>query len=224
MKLANTTLTFLDLIFSLLGVTTILTLILSDPNAIENVLGTNFDDTIIGNARGDYLYGGAGANLLIGGAGNDTLQGCPAQKVFLDFNSEADPTLPAYTRDQQQTILQRLTADYANFAYTFTLTPPPSGPYTTIYFNVSALRGIESYFAVSSWANVMPPSALIASSPSVPSVAVPDRITPMARSRWSWARASKNTSMERAGARLRWRGLSVNTPSVMPRSVLGGMT
>ncbi len=44
-----------------------------------------------------------------------------------------------------------------------------------------ALRGIPSYFADrSSWQNVMPPPALIAFSPRVPSVALPERITPMA--------------------------------------------
>ena len=47
----------------------------------------------------------------------------------------------------------------------------------------TALRGIESYRAESSCANVIPPSALMASRPSVPSVAVPERITPIARSR-----------------------------------------
>ena len=44
-----------------------------------------------------------------------------------------------------------------------------------------ALRGMLLCWAVSSWAKVIPPSALISSSPSVPSVAVPDRITPIAR-------------------------------------------
>ena len=70
----------------------------------------------------------------------------------------------------------------------------------------TALRGIESYLAESSCANVIPPSALIASSPSVPSVAVPERITPMARSRWSCASDSKKKSigpMRRARLRAR---------------------
>ena len=45
-----------------------------------------------------------------------------------------------------------------------------------------ALRGILSYLAdFGACAKVIPPSALIASNPSVPSVAVPDRMTPMAR-------------------------------------------
>jgi hypothetical protein len=40
-------------------------------------------------------------------------------------------------------------------------------------------------------AYVMPPSALMASNPCVPSVAVPDRMTPIACSRRSAANASR---------------------------------
>ncbi len=43
-----------------------------------------------------------------------------------------------------------------------------------------ALRGMPSYAAeAGSWAKAMPPSALIAFAPSVPSEPVPDRITPI---------------------------------------------
>ena len=42
-----------------------------------------------------------------------------------------------------------------------------------------ALRGIEPSRADPSWAKVILPSALIVSSPSVPSVDVPDRIAPI---------------------------------------------
>jgi hypothetical protein len=49
------------------------------------------------------------------------------------------------------------------------------------HYTAMTLHGIESQHAKSSWAQVIPPSALIATSPSVPSVAVPDRITPIAR-------------------------------------------
>jgi hypothetical protein len=45
----------------------------------------------------------------------------------------------------------------------------------------TALRGMLSYFAdSSSWANVIPPAALMARHPSVPSEAVPDKMTPIA--------------------------------------------
>jgi Ca2+-binding RTX toxin-like protein len=58
-----------------------LTLLLSDPAAIDNVLGSMYDDTLIGNvlnntfsaqAGNDYLEGGAGDDVLIGGTGSDT--------------------------------------------------------------------------------------------------------------------------------------------------------
>ena len=70
----------------------------------------------------------------------------------------------------------------------------------------TALRGIESYLAESSCAKVIPPSALIASNPSVPSLAVPDSTTPMARSRWSCASDSKKESIGRCGVRVFGRG------------------
>ncbi len=45
-----------------------------------------------------------------------------------------------------------------------------------------AASGMPSYLALDgSWAKVMPPSALMAASPSVPSEAAPDRTMPMAR-------------------------------------------
>ena len=87
----------------------------------------------------------------------------------------------------------------------------------------TALRGIELKRAESSCAKVRPPSALMASRPSVPSVALPERITPMARSHWSRARASRKWSMERGATRCGGRGRSCSTPRTMPRLVLGGM-
>jgi hypothetical protein len=47
--------------------------------------------------------------------------------------------------------------------------------------NAMALRGIESSRADSSWAKEIRPWALIASSPSVPSVDVPDGVAPIVR-------------------------------------------
>ena len=61
----------------------------------------------------------------------------------------------------------------------------------------TALRGMDSNFAEPSWAKVIPPSALMASSPNVPSLAVPDNTMPMARSCWSCASDSKKKSIER---------------------------
>jgi len=65
---------------------------------------------------------------------------------------------------------------------------PKDGPFVLVAAEVrsggtDALRGIESCLAESSCAKVIPPSALMASNPMVPSLAVPDSTTPTARSR-----------------------------------------
>lgn len=61
-----------------------LTLVLSAPDVIENVIGGALDDTLTGNTLdnrltgglgNDILFGGAGQDFLFGGAGNDTLTG-----------------------------------------------------------------------------------------------------------------------------------------------------
>ena len=92
------------------------------------------------------------------------------------------------------------------------------------YPAATALRGIDSYLADSSCANVIPSAALMASRPSVPSVAVPERITPMARSRWSSASDSKKKSMACCGRRPVARGSSLNTPLAMRMLTFGGIT
>ena len=100
-----------------------------------------------------------------------------------------------------------------------------SGPRTkSTHPAAIALRGIELYRAEASWAKVSPPSALMASSPSVPSLAVPDRITPIARSFWSSASDSKKASMTLRGSRARLRCRSFSVPPAMLRVMLGGMT
>ncbi|MCC0049839.1 MAG: cadherin domain-containing protein, partial [Rhodobiaceae bacterium] len=43
--------------------------------AVENIIGSGFDDTISGNAFANTLTGGAGADTLSGAAGDDTLDG-----------------------------------------------------------------------------------------------------------------------------------------------------
>ena len=43
--------------------------------SIENVFGTNFNDTLIGNSANNVLSGQAGNDHLIGSGGNDTLNG-----------------------------------------------------------------------------------------------------------------------------------------------------
>ena len=43
--------------------------------SIEDVYGSNFDDTVLGNAAGNQLFGYGGADRLTGGGGEDTLLG-----------------------------------------------------------------------------------------------------------------------------------------------------
>jgi Ca2+-binding RTX toxin-like protein len=67
--------------------------------AIENVLGTSFNDVITGDANANYLDGGAGNDLisgldgddtLVGGAGNDTLEGGAGNNA-VDYGGASGP-------------------------------------------------------------------------------------------------------------------------------------
>jgi Ca2+-binding RTX toxin-like protein len=51
--------------------------------SIENLSGSDYNDTLTGNAGNNQLAGGAGADSLIGGAGRDTLQGGTNNDVFV---------------------------------------------------------------------------------------------------------------------------------------------
>ena len=53
---------------------------------IENLTGSNFNDTLTGDGNANTLTGGAGNDTLTGGAGNDTLIGGDGQDAFL-FNT-----------------------------------------------------------------------------------------------------------------------------------------
>ena len=82
-----------------------LTLTLSDPMGISNVLGSPYDDTIIGNARDNTLIGGGGDDLIAGLGGNDVLEGGITRTVYLDFNTDTMPGDHVYTQDEQDGIL-----------------------------------------------------------------------------------------------------------------------
>jgi Ca2+-binding RTX toxin-like protein len=120
-----------------------LTLTLGNDTAIENVVGTAFNDTILGNARDNHLYGAAGVDYIDGRAGNDYLQGDVTQVVLLDFDSRTDSGEHVYTQAERDGIQQRLQTVYAAFSYSFTQDPavaqamakPQGGKFATIYFN-----------------------------------------------------------------------------------------
>lgn len=57
-------------------------------SSIENVIGSNYNDTITGDSNANVLDGGAGDDVLKGGAGNDTLTG-GAGTDTADYSSAA---------------------------------------------------------------------------------------------------------------------------------------
>ncbi len=126
-----------------------LTLSLSDPMGISNVLGSQYNDSIIGNARDNTLLGGGGEDLIAGLGGNDVLEGAITRTVLLDFDTLTTPGDHIYTTAERDAIQAQMTADYAAFSYTFTQVPPTSGAYTTIFFNDPALTGLEGGTATS---------------------------------------------------------------------------
>ena len=87
-----------------------------------------------------------------------------------------------------------------------------------------ALRGMPSYSVESgSWAMTMPPSPLMARTPRVPSLPVPERTMPIARSRWSWASDRKKKSIGRRRPRGAVGSSRCSAPPRNAMSKFGGM-
>ncbi len=110
-----------------------LTLTLGTADAIENVLGSSFDDTIRGNLRDNALFGAAGADLLEGRAGNDRLVGELPAVVLLDFDSAYNASRGDYnySTSERSLIEQRLTTTYAAFNWRFTQNEADARSWTT---------------------------------------------------------------------------------------------
>ena len=88
-----------------------------------------------------------------------------------------------------------------------------------------AMWGIlRTWAEASDWAKVMPPAALIASRPRVPSESPPDSTTPMALSPRSRASDSKKPSMALLIRWLATRGWSRSRPPSRVSRWLGGIT
>ena len=120
----------------------VLNLTLSDPDGDpRNVLGSPYNDSIIGNARDNTLLGLRGGEDLIAGlgGGTDVLEVAAdhaALHLPRHFDIRHRPSAThIYTSEEQTDIQDTAIADYSAYSYTFTLTLPQSGPYTTIFFN-----------------------------------------------------------------------------------------
>ncbi len=139
------------------------TVVLPDGVSISQALGSDYNDTIIGNAMDDTLIGGGGSDILAAGTGSsNTLIGGKFQVVFLDFDTKDGGDASAYglhdyTTDERQAILQGMIRDYSAFSYSFTLTKPTAGAFTTLYINDPALMGLEGGIGDEiDWRNVDP--------------------------------------------------------------------
>ena len=84
---------------------------------------------------------------------------------------------------------------------------------------------MPSYRAVSGvWARTMPPAAFTSRMPSVPSDAVPERITAIARSCAESASVLRKKSIGVYCVRSVGRGRRCSRPSTIPICTFGGMT
>ena len=97
---------------------------LVNPQTIENVYGTAFNDRIYGNAADNTLYGLGGTDELVGNEGNDELQAGFRRTIILDFESQTDGDDHVYASDdpnlpgedgEQYAIAQRIRNDFASF-------------------------------------------------------------------------------------------------------------
>lgn len=70
--------------------------------AIENVLGSSFDDRLFGNRGANLLTGSAGNDLLDGRGGRDVLVGGPGRDVFHARDGRADSLVGGSGRDSAQ--------------------------------------------------------------------------------------------------------------------------
>src|SRR5450631_2041240 len=94
-------------------------------SGIENLTGSNYNDTLTGDANDNTLTGGAGNNTLVGGAGNDTLIG-----------GAGNDTLAGGTGTD--------TADYSSATGGVTANLNISAAQDTVHAGTDTLSGIEN--------------------------------------------------------------------------------
>ncbi|MDB5349085.1 MAG: cya 2, partial [Planctomycetota bacterium] len=113
-----------------------LTLTLTDPEGISNVVGTQYTDQIYGNLRPDVIRTAALPDYRLAGQVNTSSTFSPdarTQWVYLDFDAYTVDGDHVYTADERAAILTRIEMDYYG--------PDPSNPnlpnFAGRWFNVS---------------------------------------------------------------------------------------
>ncbi len=107
-----------------------LSLALSDPAGIENVVGTSFSDSITGNARDNIIEGGPGDDVMAGAAGSDTYRfagaGLGADQIIEAANADSD-TLDFSAFDEPLNLDLGSTAPQIFGVGTVDVNAPPAG-------------------------------------------------------------------------------------------------
>ena len=115
-----------------------LTLLLTNGQGVENVVGTPAADTIRGNSLDNLL---TGADLADDRGGPATPLNGRTQVVLLDFDSRTEAGEHVYTATERAAILAGVTSIYAGFQVSFVTSAPARGEYATVFFNQSRADG-----------------------------------------------------------------------------------
>lgn len=96
------------------------TLKFTSTEAIENVRGTAFADSISGNELDNLIIGGGGSDVLDGRGGDDIIQAHVTKWVLLEFDTTTDAGEHIYSDEERDAIQARLEADFGAFDFAFT--------------------------------------------------------------------------------------------------------
>jgi hypothetical protein len=120
-----------------------LKLTLSNPQYIQNVIGTRFNDTIYGNSQPNDVLAGAAIPDVRSSSASSMVSVAQHQTFWLDFSVTTGHNYANDNGVDERPLIQSiLQADFAPFGFiTFTTTQPASLPYGTIKFNVGAGPG-----------------------------------------------------------------------------------
>ena len=113
----------------------LLSLDLTQPDLLENAIGTVFDDSLRGNDVDNRLIGGGGSDFIFGDGGNDFLTATRTRFVFLDFDSATSGSDHIYTTAERDAIEARMRQDFAAFDIQISQTLPDTDVFVTVLFN-----------------------------------------------------------------------------------------